>query len=111
MANPTGKGGFKPGNRAGPGRPRRTTERQYLDATIGKVPLKAWREVVARALEQATNGDAKAREWLGKILIGETPAVVKLVEELRQELERLRDANATRDGAATDAGMPGPPGQ
>lgn len=63
----TGK--FQPGNKGGPGRPKRTTEAAYLDATIGGVTLAAWSVVVARALADAQGGDAKARDWLSQYLL------------------------------------------
>jgi hypothetical protein len=87
---------FQPGNPGGPGRPRRATEQQYLRATISSVPLKYWKGIVSKAVQEALQGGsngAKAREWLSKILIGESPVVVQLAEELRQELERLRRDN------------------
>jgi hypothetical protein len=65
-----GKG--NPGNPHARGRPRRAAEQSYLDATVAIVSLDHWRMVVARALKQAVDGDAKAREWLGKVLLGRT---------------------------------------
>ena len=80
-------GRFARGNPGGPGRPRRETERQYLAALRDGVPLDEWRRVVARALRDAKAGDAKAREWLSKYLIGEnTDAMLEaleLIAELR----------------------------
>jgi hypothetical protein len=43
-------------------------ELQYLDATIAAIPIERWTKVVAKALDDAEAGDAKAREWLGKVL-------------------------------------------
>jgi hypothetical protein len=91
MANPTGKGGFKKGNPGGPGRPRRTTEQGYLDATVAVVSVEDWQKVVTKALAQAKTGDAKAREWLSKMLVGSDPIpLAQLVEELQTELEKLK---------------------
>jgi len=94
MANNTGRGYFQPGNPGNPnarGRPRRAVEQAYLDVTIASVPVARWKKVVMRALEQAEEGDATARAWLGKYLIGDDPfQLVELVEELREELRRLK---------------------
>jgi hypothetical protein len=72
-----------------------------------KPPLTTWRTVVQKAAEQAEEGDAKAREWLGKILLGENPTLVALVERLRKQLERLRHANPGGNGQATGGGGAG----
>ncbi len=62
-------GRFANGNAGGPGRPRRAVETEYL-ATLGDaVSLDDWRQVVRRAVDDAKNGDAKARAWLTKHLI------------------------------------------
>jgi len=52
------------------GRPRREIERGYVDATIGGCPVKAWSEIVARAVADAKGGDGKARDWLTRLLLG-----------------------------------------
>lgn len=66
-------GRFALGNPGGPGQPRRAIERQYL-ATLGEaVTLDDWREVVMQALTTAKAGDATARAWLAKYLVGLVP--------------------------------------
>ena len=70
MADRKENGQFAPGHKGGPGRPRRRTEDQYLDATIGRVTLKDWREIVDKAIWQAKKGDSRARQWLSDYLIG-----------------------------------------
>jgi hypothetical protein len=62
-------GRFAPGWHGGPGRPRRAIEADYLAALSEAVPLESWNAVIAKALEQAQNGDAKAREWLSGYLL------------------------------------------
>jgi hypothetical protein len=92
MANPTGKGGFKIGNPGGPGRPKRNTEQSYLDATIAAVPVADWGKIVTKAVAQAKGGDAKAREWLSRMLVGSDPIpLTQLVEELQAELKRIKE--------------------
>jgi hypothetical protein len=40
------------------------------------VPMESWRRIVERAALDAENGDARARDWLGRYLLaaGETDA-------------------------------------
>ncbi len=66
-------GQFAVGNRGGPGRPPRQTERAYLETTLASCPLEAWRDIVARAVEDAKQGDAKARQFLADHLLRGTP--------------------------------------
>ena len=68
-----GKGRFARGNPGGPGRPHRETEREYLAILVSACPLGTWREVCARAVEDALAGDARARQWLASFLIGAPP--------------------------------------
>jgi hypothetical protein len=81
-------------------------EQSYLDATVGAVSVAEWQEVVEKALEQAKAGDAKAREWLSKMLVGSDPIPLgKLVEELQAELGKLRHGKHTsREGKAALGG-------
>jgi hypothetical protein len=65
------RGRFLPGTAPGPGRPRREVERDYLRATADACPIDTWRQIVAKAVEQALEGDAPARAWLSKALLGE----------------------------------------
>jgi len=84
MNNNRINGRFAPGNPGGPGRPRRQVEREYLDALTAAVPMDRWRLVVDRAVEDAIAGDPRARDWLGRYLIGNptpTPMEVEVVEE------------------------------
>lgn len=61
-------GRFAAGNAGGPGRPRREVERQFLDATLAAVSVEDWSEIVKRAAADAKAGDAKARDWLARVL-------------------------------------------
>ena len=117
MANPTGKGGFKRGNRGGPGRPRRSAEQNYLATMTGVVSLKDWRDITARAVQDAKAGDNQARAWLSKHLVGDEPlALAELLkkvgdlEEAMRERERVQlNGRASADRAATEGGegLPG----
>jgi hypothetical protein len=63
------KGRFRPGHPGGPGRPKRATEAQYLDALKATVTLERWQRVIEAALQQAEQGDPKARDWLSRHLL------------------------------------------
>ena len=67
-------GQFVEGNHGGPGRPRRAIETEYLKVLSDAVPLDAWRKIVDRAVSDAQDGDAKAREWLAQYVTGKDPA-------------------------------------
>ena len=68
-------GRFLPGNPGGPGRPRRQTEGEYLRAVQRACSLEDVAAIAARAVSQARGGDARAREWLSRYLLGIPGAV------------------------------------
>lgn len=80
------KGRFEQGNDGGPGRPKRQTEFTYMYVLMEACDPDSWEEVVAGAVQAAKEGDAKARDWLSKYLLGEpqghapTPTCVHLQE-------------------------------
>ncbi len=76
-------GRFATGNPGGPGRPRRAVEHDYLAVLGDSVSLEDWREVVAQAVSDAKGGDARARDWITKHLIGNEPP--KLVDLAARE--------------------------
>src|SRR5262245_34063085 len=96
-------GRFKRGYGGGPGRPCRQTEQTYLHVLIETVPPDQWRKVCEKALAQALEGDAKAREWLANYLIGRPTQAVEVNEtrdsplSLDAILEVIREA--VPDGA------------
>jgi hypothetical protein len=66
-------GKFAPGNPGGPGRPRRAVEREYLAQLAEACPPETWRQVCQKAVDDARAGDARARDWLAKYLLGAEP--------------------------------------
>ena len=66
-------GQFAAGNPGGPGRPRRAVEREYMAVIGDTVTPDDWKRIVQRARDDALAGDAKARDWLAKFLLGEKP--------------------------------------
>lgn len=63
-------GRFVKGHCGGPGRPPRPREERYHEITIDSVPFDTWRSIVLKAAEQAQRGNAQARDWLSKYLLG-----------------------------------------
>lgn len=104
-------GRFAPGNPGGPGRPRRTVERDYLAALGEAVSPRDWQEVVARALADAKAGDGKARDWLTRYLIGDAPP--RLIDLVASDLRGDTpddDITALAAKQENDAAWPAPPG-
>lgn len=64
------KGRFVNGNGGGPGRPKRATEEKFLDALIGSVTMKDWKEIVAAHIRRAKRGDPFSTKWLSDYVIG-----------------------------------------
>src|SRR5262245_42124473 len=65
------RGRFAAGNPGGPGRPRRATEEEYLRALSRIVSLEDLRAIARRAVADAKKGNARARDWVSKYLLGE----------------------------------------
>jgi hypothetical protein len=63
-------GRFVQGNSGGPGRPRRAVEDEYLMVLSDAVSLGVWKDIVKRAVEDAKDGDWRARRWLSLYLLG-----------------------------------------
>jgi hypothetical protein len=80
-------GRFVPGHAGGPGRPRRAVEADYLAALSEAVPMETWKRIVARAVEDAEQGNAKARAWLTAYLVGK-PAGDRLLELAAREMAK-----------------------
>lgn len=92
VAERQANGRFALGWRGGPGRPARAVERQYQAVLVGCVPIVKWEQIVQRAVDDAIAGDHQARSWLAKYLVGEESiGLAVLTEELREELEKLRE--------------------
>ena len=73
-----GHGRFVPGNPGGPGRPRRVTERDYLVTLTEECSPEAWRAICRRAVADALAGDARARDWLARYLLGNPAELLTL---------------------------------
>jgi hypothetical protein len=69
--NPDGT--FGAGNGFGKGRPRRQVEREYLATLSAVVTPEVWESICQRAAADAMAGDHRAREWIGRIVLGTEP--------------------------------------
>lgn len=92
------QGRFQIGNSGGPGRPRRTVEREYILAITTAVSIDDWRAIVAKAKEDALAGDDKARSWLAHYLIGdERISLVQLAALEHLGIDAQREIEAIAD--------------
>jgi hypothetical protein len=103
-------GKFAAGNAGGPGRPPRATEREYLVALSESCSTHDWQEIVTRAVDDAKDGDAKARSWLAGYLIGEPGSRGEMLHSLAVEFvagsEPIKlDAAKRRSDEALDSLM------
>lgn len=103
------KGRFAEGNSGGPGRPKRATETAYMSVVMQECDFDAWREIVAKAVQDAQAGDRYARQWLTTYLLGEPsprhfaprPSRVIALEEMGEdgtedEMSRIKLDRITR---------------
>lgn len=97
----TANGQFAPGNPGGPGRPKRMTEADYLNATISAVSVDEWGKVVRKALTDAKKGNAPARAFLADYLLGKPPQILELRGAEAHLLAQVLDALKTRGIAAS----------
>jgi hypothetical protein len=91
MVARTEQGRFALGNAGGPGRPKRKSEAEYIAVLCEAVPLEEWRKVCERALKDALNGNAKARDFLAHYLIDNNLAARVEALETVLKLRKLED--------------------
>lgn len=77
MAERNDKGQFIPGSGGGPGRPKRKTEQEYLDAVLGSVSIADMKAIAKKAVSQAMRGDARARQWVSDYVLGPAPQTLR----------------------------------
>ena len=61
-------------------------EQTYLQVCEGVCSFDVWREIVAKAVEQAKRGDARARQWLSDYLVGK-PLPMVMALQVNQKTE------------------------
>jgi hypothetical protein len=87
MVERDAKGRFVKGASGNPqGRLPKQTETSYLQVSESVCTFDVWREIVAKAVEQAKRGDARARQWLSDYLIGKPVSMVMAVQERQDTL-------------------------
>ena len=81
------KGRFVKGESGNPqGRLPKQVEQTYLQVCEGVCSFDVWREIVAKAVEQAKRGDARARQWLSDYLVGK-PLPMVMALQVNQKTE------------------------
>ena len=53
------------------GRLPRQTENEYLNILMEKCTPDRWADIIEKALRQAVDGDARARDWLSRYVVGD----------------------------------------
>ncbi len=80
-------GRFAAGNSGGPGRPKMNTERVYLRTLGEAVTVDDWHEIINAAVSAAKSGDARARDWLSRYLLGDSTVKTAMnLSEMNDEL-------------------------
>lgn len=72
------QGRFSKGNPGGPGRPRRAVEEDYLAALSDQLSIERWENIVSKAIQDAENGDHRARDWIARYALGPSPKVAEM---------------------------------
>jgi hypothetical protein len=72
-------GRFVKGHSGNPlGRAKRKTEEEYLEALSKRVSLEAWLAIIDQAVQDAKDGEWRAREWISGYLVGTVAHVMEL---------------------------------
>jgi hypothetical protein len=112
------RGRFALGNRGGPGRPKRATEAEYLQALSCIVSLEDLRAIARRAVADAKRGSARARDWVTKYLLGDPAPQAPSAPDRRQRVARallqsvrdeLSKEQAAPAGPTEESSSPGDP--
>ncbi|HPB85850.1 MAG TPA: DUF5681 domain-containing protein [Paludibacteraceae bacterium] len=91
------KGRFVKGASGNPqGRLPKQTETSYLQVSESVCTFDVWREIVAKAVEQAKRGDARARQWLSDYLMGKPISMVMAVQDNRDTSIKIEYVNDWR---------------
>lgn len=97
------KGRFIKGESGNPqGRLSKQVESSYLQVAENVCTFDVWHEIVAKAIEQAKRGDARARQWLSDYLMGKPLPMIIAVQRndekalnirwsINEKLKRLAD--------------------
>ena len=96
-------GTFEKGHRGYGGRPPRAVEEKYLKRLSAKVSIQEWDAIVAKAMEQAKEGDYRAREWLSKYLLPQRLDISQPAMDLALLIDHMANgAQAKKNGRVID---------
>lgn len=76
----------------------RATGRTYLATISEACPPATWREIVAKTVDDAKAGDAKARDWLASYLVGKPDAAATTLHQIA--VEEVAGTDAVEHGAS-----------
>ena len=83
------KGRFLKGSQGGPGRPPMEVERAYIDAATSSCSPEQWAAIVQQAVIECSDDDYrvrdKARNFVLKVLHGNSPAVVMQLANIQYQ--------------------------
>lgn len=83
-------GRYAKGTAGGPGRPPRAVETDYLVALSESVSLDDWRAICRRAVTDALDGDAKARDWLTGLLLRGAPTLLDVLAAQTARIDAVK---------------------
>jgi len=94
MANRDSRGRFIKGNKAaqgnvGGGRPAREREERYNEIMLTTCSFEDWAAIIVTAVQQAKQGDYRARDFLANYLIGKAALNFGVSPQLGELLEEL----------------------
>jgi hypothetical protein len=102
------KGRFTKGNKAGKGnnggRPKAYAA-DYLEEFKGEVSMAQWRGIVAKAVEQALNGEHRARTFIASYILGQP--VQQVVADVSGTRDRLLKVMGMIEEALPEVGDSG----
>ncbi len=100
-------GRFVKGETGNPlGRSPREREERYYKIMMNSVTFEDWKRIIAKAVKQASNGDAQARKWLSDYLIGTVPQKLDITskgESIKQDNGQLDRAISTLANALRES--------
>ena len=118
MTDRDSNGKFTLGNKASPGRPKKSAEEKYLKMVVTAMPQKDWRLVLERVKQLAMRGERWAVEFYADRIIGKPQQAVDLTskgeqidgdtEQTNRSLSALADAiraGLSSEGAAEQSDM------
>lgn len=95
MAERDENGRFVKGSAGGPGRPARATEERFMVRLTEKLTMEDWDEIVARAVQDAKQGDKDARKWLAEHVLGKPTSAAPTASQAHERMDALDNPAAS----------------